>query len=157
MAVVGAVVAVFSAYTAYSGAKKAENRANQAALDEQEMSRQEAANIEAETEESVRRAKDKAAKQEGENRARANASGVRTGVGGSLDIGLDAMTEEHDRQIEWMGKAGASKARYALAGGDMRAAGQLARGEQFNAQAWGAVGQGASNVYSSGQTSGWWG
>jgi hypothetical protein len=154
MAVVGAAAAVFGAYVAYSAAGDAKDAAQDAAQQEKEMSAQQAANIEAETEESVRRAKDKAAKTEGENRARANASGLE--LMGSLDLSLDAMTEEHARQIDWMGKAGASKARMALMGGDMRAAGQNARADAFQAQQWGAVSSGVSSVYSGGQTSGWW-
>ena len=156
MAIVGAVAAVFGAYTAYKGAGEAKDAAQEQAYKEKEMARESAAAIEAETAESVRRAKDKAAKVEGENRARAGGSGVT--MAGSLGIGLDAMSEEHSRQIDWMGKAGASKARMALMGGDMRSAAASARADQFSAQQWGAVAGGVSSVYSVGNTqgAGWW-
>lgn len=155
MAVVGAVAAVFSAYTAYKGASDAKDAAQEAAAREKEFAAQEAAAIEAETEESQRRAKDQAARVEGESRARASASGLEISSG-SLDIALDSMSEENARQIDWMGKAGASRARMALMGGDMRSAGQSARANAFQAQAWGAIGSGVTNTYSSGAKAGWW-
>ena len=155
MAIVGAVAAVFTAYTSYRAADEASDAAQDAAKQEQEMARQQAAAIEAETAESVRRSRDKASQAEGQSRARVAASGLETS--GSLDLSLDAMSEEHARQIDWMGKAGASQARMALLGGDMRAAGQNARADQFKAQKWGAVSSGVTNVYSTGSDASWWG
>lgn len=157
MAVVAAVATVFSAAVAVKGQRDASKAADRAAAAEKEMSIQEAAAIEAETEESVRRAKDKAAKVEGESRARAAGSGLE--LTGSLDISLDSMAEEHERQIAWMGQAGAERARHALRGGEMRSQAQSARADAFTAQMWGSAFQGASSVYTAGGSQGaqWWG
>ena len=154
MAIVGAVAAVFTAYTAYSAAGDAKDAQQERAQKEKELATEQAANIEAETEESQRRARDKAAKVEGESRARAAGSGAV--LDGSLSISLDSMSEEHKRQIDWMGKSGAAQARYALMGGDMRAAGANAQADAFRAQQWGAISSGVSNVYSGGSDAGWW-
>ena len=156
MAVVSAIATVFGTISKMNAAKKAENRANQAAADELELSREEAAAIEAETAESTRRAKDQADKAEGTSRARAAASGVT--LDGSLGIALGSMEEEHDRQINWMATAGASRARMALLGGEMRSSAQLARGDAFSAQVWGSAFAGASSLYSAGgsEGAGWW-
>lgn len=156
MAVVAAAATVFGTVTAVSASRKASKRAEQAALDEKDLAAQEAAAIEAETTESVRRAKDKAARVEGESRARAAASGAR--LSGSLGISLDYMSEENARQIDWMGKAGASRARMALMGGDMRSQAQSARADAFTAQAWGSLASGVSSTYTAGgsQGAGWW-
>lgn len=157
MAVVGAIATVFGTLSKMSAAKKAEDRANQAAADELELSREEAAAIEAETVESTRRARDQAEKAEGTSRARAAASGATTT--GSLGISISAMEEEHDRQIDWMATAGASRARLALLGGEMRSSAQSARADTFSAQVWGSAFSGASSIYSAGgsEGAGWWG
>lgn len=155
MAGVAAVATIFTAAVTIHGQNKARQAANEAAEREKEMARQEAANIEAETEENVRRAKDAAAKAEGQSRARAAGSGAE--ISGSLDISLDSMSDEHSRQIDWMAKAGASKARMALMGGDMRSDAQSARADQLQAQMWGSAAKGVSGGYTSGQSAGWWG
>ena len=155
MAVVGAVAAVFSAYAGYEGNRKAQAAADRAAKKEQTMAAHDAAAIEAETAEQQRRARNQADKTEAENRARAAASGVDIDTG-TIDIALDSMSEEHARQISWMGKVGASAVQSALMGGSARAAAQRATGSQFAAQKWGSIAQGASNVYSIGQKSNWW-
>ena len=154
MAGVAAVASIFSTVVAISGASKARKAASQAAADEKEMAAQNAANIEAETAESVRRARDKAAKAEGESRARAAGSGAE--LTGSLSLSLDYMSEEHSRQIEWMAKAGAANARMAIMGGDMRSAAQKANASQFQAQMWGSAASGVSSAYTSGSSAGWW-
>jgi len=157
MAGVAAVATIFSTVVAIDSQNKARQAANQRARDEKEMARQDAANIEAETEESVRRAKDQAAKAEGESRARAAGSGL--DLTGTMDIGLNSMSEEHVRQIDWMAKAGASKARMAVLGGGMRSKAASSQADQFQAQMWGSAAKGVSSVYTAGgsQGAGWWG
>ncbi len=157
MAGVAAVGTIFSTLSQMSAARKAENLAEQAAEDELKLAAEEAAAIEAETAESTRRARDQAGKAEGTSRARAAASGVRSGTG-SLKLSLAAMSEEHTRQIEWMATAGASRARLALMGGQLRSDAQSARADQFSAQVWGSAFSGAANIYKAGgsQGAGWW-
>lgn len=156
MAAVSAIATVFGTISKMNAAKKAENRAQQAAEDELALSREEAAAIEAETEESTRRARDQASKAEGTSRARAAASGAE--VTGSLGLSLDDMEEEHTRQIDWMATAGASRARMALMGGQMRASAQRANADTLNAQVWGSAFSGASSIYTAGgsEGAGWW-
>lgn len=154
MAGVAAVATIFSAAVSYSAANKASRRADEAAAAEKEMAIQEAAAIEAETAESVRRAKDAAAKAEGTSRARAAASGLE--LDGSLGLSLSDMSQEHMRQIDWMAKAGASRARMAIMGGDLRSDAQSARADQFTAQSWGAISSGVSGGYTAGASAGWW-
>ena len=156
MAGVAAVASIFATVSTISAQNKARRAAEQAALDEQVMAREEAAAIESETAESVRRARDAASKAEGLSRARAAGSGIRTGVGGSLDIALESMSEEHDRQIQWMASAGASRARMAIAGGEMRSSAQSAQADQFTASMWGSLATGVSSGYSSGADANWW-
>lgn len=156
MAVTTAVATIFAAGVTIVGQMEASKRADEAAADEKALSIEEAAAIEAETAESVRRAKDKAAKVEGESRARAAGSGAE--ISGSIDISLDSMSEEHTRQIDWMGKAGASRARMALMGGEMRAKAQSARADTLTANMWGTAAGGVSSTYTAGgsQGAGWW-
>ena len=154
MSGVAAVATIFGVGAQASANRKAEKRADEQAAAEKVLAAEEAASIESETAESVRRAKDKAAKAEGTSRARAAASGVR--LDGSLGLSLDSMSDEHTRQIEWMATAGASRARLALLGGEMRSDAASARADQFQAQTWGAIATGAGNIYSSGKDSGWW-
>jgi hypothetical protein len=79
-------------------------------------------------------------------------------VGGSLDISLDSMTEEHERQIGWMAQAGASRARMAIMGGDARSDAQSARADQLKAQMWGTAGKAVGSTYTAGGAdgAGWW-
>lgn len=155
MAGAAAVASIFGTIVAVRGQAKARKAASAAAREEKEMARQEAANIEAETAENVRRARDKASKVEGESRARAAASGF--GASGSIDLALDSMSAEHGRQIAWMAKSGASKARMAIMGGDMRSDAQDARADQLQSQMWGTVATGVGSGYTGGKDAGWWG
>ena len=155
MAIVAAVATVFGTAATIHGQYQAGKAADRQAGAEQDMARQEAAAIEAETAESVRRARDQAEKAEGTSRARAAGSGAT--LTGSLDISLESMSEEHTRQIDWMATAGASKARMAIMGGDMRSAASSAQASQFRAQMWGSAAKGVSSTYTSGTSAGWWG
>ncbi len=153
MAVVAAVAAVVGAgYAVYSGMEAADAQREQAAAAEA-LGRQEAAMIEDESREEVRRAKDAASDIEADARARAGASGVSAG---GLYEGIDDMAEEHDRQIAWMEKAGASKARLAIQGGTN--AGAIGRANAEVSQAGGVSAglTGAGNVYTIGNQANWW-
>ena len=156
MAGVAAVASIFGTMMSVHAADKARSAANEQARQEKKMAAQEAAAIEAETAESVRRAKDQAAKAEGESRARAGASGLK--LDGSLNLVLDDITDEHARQIDWMAKSGASQARMALLGGEMRSNAAKNQADQFQAQMWGSAFSGAASAYSAGSTTGsnWW-
>jgi hypothetical protein len=119
----------------------------------EELGRQEAAMIEDESREEVRRAREEAADIESESRARAGASGVSSG---GLYAGIDDMAEEHDRQIAWMEKAGESRARLAIQGGQNAAAIGRANAEASLAGGIGAGLAGAADTYSLGSQANWW-
>ena len=157
MAVTATVATVVSTGMSFRGRRKAKKAAKKQARAETAFAKKEAENSEAETAESVRRAEEQASSAESTSRARAAGSGVASG--GSVDIALDAMSEEHRRQIDWMAEAGASAARMALEGGVMRSDAARAQASAFDAQMWGGLATGATNIYRAGGTqgAGWWG
>ena len=112
----------------YSTAQEAQ-RYDASAAEAERIGRQNAAAVEAETQERLRVTELEQASTEASARARAAASGV---VGGSLEDSITTMATEHGRQLAWMKVSGASQARAEVtkgqyAGATARATGSAAR------------------------------
>ena len=141
-AIASAIFSVFQGVQAKKDSKKA-------ARAQEEIGRQNAMNVEAETAENKRRATDQEAEVSAERRARASASG--TGAGGSQQTFMDSEADEFDRQMEWLTKSGAAQAD--LTRKSANAAAQNTR-NQGNAALWGGITSAATSV---GSYSGWGG
>ena len=141
-AIGSAIFSVFQGYQAKKDAKKS-------AAEQEKIARQNAANIEAETQEQKRRASDQEAEVSAERRARASASG--TGGGGSQQTFMDAEADEFNRQLDWLTKSGANQANLTRKQGSAAAANTRRQG---NSALWGGIGNAATSL---GSYSGWGG
>lgn len=77
------------------------------AVDAKKAGKENAARIKAETEEQARRTRIEQQKTEALARARAAASGAQ---GGSVDVFLAGMQDQHAKELQWLGKSGSMNA-----------------------------------------------
>lgn len=159
MASVAAGAAIASTASTVIGGRRARKAQKKAAKQAEAMGRENARLIGEENRENLRRANERVADVEASSRAKVAASGTARGPGdssGGLYRSLDAQSEEHQRQLEWMEQAGEAEEKLALTGAVM--AGDLGRAQAdlTQAQTFSSLFSGVGNVYSSGSTAGWW-
>lgn len=153
----GAVVAglsVASGVMSILNGNKAAKAEREAAARQEWRGKQNAAFIERETMEEVRRAERQHAQLTALAEARAHASGIQV-VGSSMDLFIKDQQTEFREQIGWMLQAGASRAEMARLGGEDAAALTRASADATQARGWqqaiSSIGRGISAGTS------WWG
>ncbi|RKX23508.1 MAG: hypothetical protein DRP45_10410 [Candidatus Zixiibacteriota bacterium] len=148
------VSALGTAYSIKSSMDAAKSQ-DRAAAEAERMGRENAANIEAETQRSKTVLREEQMSKEGEARAKAAASGAT--VTGSLGESLDYMGKQHRDEIAWLGKSGTSRANLAKLEGGYQ--GMIGRNQASSTRA-GAIGSaisGAGTTYGYGKEAGWFG
>lgn len=141
-----AIPLVLGAASVFQGVKGYQD-AKQAAKDQKKLARANTQNIQAETDERLRRANVSEAKRSGTSRARAAASGLKGG--GSMAQWEQAQQLEFDKQMEWLQNASQSRQQQALMGGDTAADRTRASGSQA---LWSGLGGGVKEI----AKSEWW-
>ena len=114
----GAISVVSGIYGIYSGIQQSKE-ASKAAADTEEQSRREAAFIESQTRKEASRFRDAADEALADNRARAAASG--TAAGGSQSIFGAREEDKFAQELDWLIKAGGSRADLAVERGSTAA------------------------------------
>ena len=152
MAGTAAVMSIIgTTYSIKSGIEQ--KRAMEKAAEEQErLAMQNAANIEAETAESVRRASAEAAKRESAAKALTAASGR----SGTIENVLGDLGAENARQIAWLAASGQSQANLARMGGQVEAGISRAKADQILANTYSNLFSGVGSTYTLGSKAGWW-
>jgi hypothetical protein len=152
-------------------AREQQASAERAALETEQINRRNVANIEAETMENARKAKEAEASEAARRRALGAATGIATDQASSLDIFMGAQKDKFQSELDWLLKSGASQADIAAregryAANNLRTQGQTAlssgyfsagqlrnQGSQAKWQGissgLGSIGSGASGLYSS--------
>ena len=136
------VVAALGIYSASESHKGAVIQRD-AAAEAQRLADLQADAARAETEEGIDRARTAQEKLEGMTRARIAASGVT--ATGSMSSYLDEMMTTHKGELDWMEKAGATRADVAAVEGRLASQTALAGARRSQASAIGSLGQAATS------------
>lgn len=146
-----AAVAVYGASEAHRGAEAQKKAAREA----ERLGKLEEERAKAETAESVSRAQKAQEQLQSMTRARIAASGV--SATGSMSAYLDEMMKTHKGELDWMKKAGATRADAASMEGRYAAQTGRAAAKSSAAGAASSWGSAISNIHSTGQAANWWG
>ncbi len=150
MPFIAAASLAFGIYSSVQASKQ-----QKAAADEAErIGRENAANIEAETQESARRTKKAQDQELATAQARAASSGLE--VGGTLSTFLSNLEEGQAESLAWLEKSGANRARLAELSGGYTAATGRAGASATLAAGVSQAGSDAQSLYSAGKGQ-WWG
>jgi len=152
--IIAAIFTAASTVYSVSEQRKSAGQQERAAADAERIGRENAAVIESETREEIRRAKLENAQTKGKAAAIAAASGVKsTGTVGTFLTDLDSAQKD---SLDWLAKSGANRSRIAELTGQYTAAQGRAGATSTRANAVGTAIQGASSVYNTGSTQSWW-
>jgi len=154
-AAVQAIVTIASTAYGIHSSMEAADAQKAAAAESERLGIENAAAVEAETQEQARRTAAAQSSQQASARARAAASGV--AEGGSMSTVTGEMAKEHTRQLDWLKTSGATRAEMTRQGA--KASGDVGRAQASATRAGGIAGgiQGVGSIHKSGTKAGWWG
>ena len=127
-----------------------------AAAEAERIGRENAAIIEEETREEMKRTSEAQRQERGRAGAIAAASGMAVTEEGSVGTFLDNVDEAHTEALAWLQKSGANRARIAELGGNYTAMQGRAGASSTRAGVVSNVANSASNIYTAGTDAGWW-
>ncbi len=142
--------------TAYSvsSQRKAAQRQEAAAQQSEQIGRENAATIEGETREQVRRQKLKDASDAGSAKAKAAASGLENT--GTISTFLSDMTTAQKESLDWLSKSGEQRARIAQLSGEYTAGQGRAAATGTRASSVNTAVSGFGSAYNIGDSQNWW-
>lgn len=152
--IVAAAFTVGGTIYSVSQQRKEARQQERAAAEAEKIGRENAAIIEAETREEVKRAKLQDAATSGKARALAGASGLKTE--GSISTFLSDLDTAQKDSLSWLAKSGESRSRIAELTGQYTASQGRAGATGTRAQAAGTLAGGVGSVYNIGNTQNWW-
>lgn len=153
MAGAAAVASILGTVMGYEASREAASDTEAAAREAERIGRENAAAIEAETQETIRRTELEQSATEARARTVAAASGT---VGGSLETVIGTMESEHERQLGWIQTSGESRERIAISAGTYAGMTGMAQASAIQAQGVASLFAGVGTTFTAGSRAGWW-